>query len=469
MEMNKTILISFFLFLTFLLNAQKNANNKPSIDFSHGKLKVSANGHFLVFEDETPFFYLGDTAWKLFHRLNKSDAEMYLENRRQKGYTVIQAVVLSGMDGFKEPNANGDLPVFNNDPLQPNEKYYVHVDWIIAKAQEKGIFIALLPTWGDKVDSKILNMENMFNFGKWIAERYKSYTNIIWVNGGDRAGTLETNPIWEELAKGILSVDKNHLMTFHPNGRNGSSDWFHNADWLDFNMRQNGHVAEYNVSYLNTAKDYQLIPAKPVIDGEPIYEDIGLGFDPTKNGHAIASDVRRPLYWNLFSGAFGHTYENNSVWQMWTPDKEGAFDPLMPWNEAINQAGADQMQYGRWLMESRPFVTRIPDDAIIIPNKITNLVPGTGCYRFVATRDIDGTYAMIYAPIGCPFSVNMTVIKGAKVKAWWFNPRNGEATAIGVFANSGAKEFISPTRGENTDWILVLDDASKKYPKPGKH
>ena len=177
--MNKTVLISFFLFLAFVTNAQKNSSKKPSLDFSHGKLKVSTNGHFLVFEDETPFFYLGDTGWELFHRLNKSDAEMYLENRRQKGFNVIQAVVLSGMDGFKEPNANGDIPVFNNDPLQPNEKYFEHVDWIIAKAQEKGIFIALLPTWGDKVDSKILNMENMFKFEKWIAGRYKQARIII--------------------------------------------------------------------------------------------------------------------------------------------------------------------------------------------------------------------------------------------------------------------------------------------------
>jgi hypothetical protein len=61
----------------------------------------------------------------------------------------------------------------------------------------------------------------------------------------------------------------------------------------------------------------------------------------------------------------------------------------------------------------------------------------------------------------------MDKIKGPKVKAWWFNPRNGEATAIGEFDNKGERRFVPPNLGENLDWVLVLDDASKNYPPPG--
>jgi len=61
----------------------------------------------------------------------------------------------------------------------------------------------------------------------------------------------------------------------------------------------------------------------------------------------------------------------------------------------------------------------------------------------------------------------MDAIKGREVVAWWYNPRNGEASQIGKFPNTGIKTFISPNPGENTDWILVLDDSSKKYPAPG--
>jgi hypothetical protein len=270
------------------------------------------------------------------------------------------------------------------------------------------------------------------------------------------------------MARGLAKGDGgNHLRTFHPPGGNGSSTWFHDEEWLDFNMRQNGHVPEFTGRYHKTFEDYQRTPIKPVLDGEPIYEDHPVSFKANELGHSIAADVRRPLYWNLFSGAFGHTYGHHSVWQMWTPGKAPINNPLMPWDEAIRQPGAGQMQYGRKLIESRPFLTRIPDDSIMASNRVPTSVPGTGRYHFAATRDGAGTYAMVYAPVGRAFKVRMNIIKGARVKGWWFNPRDGKAEEIGTFENSGEREFISPDAGEMLDWVLVLDDSSKNYPAPG--
>ena len=204
------------------------------------------------------------------------------------------------------------------------------------------------------------------------------------------------------------------------------------------------------------------------IDGEPIYEDHPVSFNPGNLGHSIAADVRRPLYWDLFGGAFGHTYGHHSVWQMYDPARGGPINnPLMPWYEAIDQPGASQMQHGRRLMESRPFLTRIPDDSIIVTDRVPTSVPGAGRYRFVATRDMEGTYAMVYAPVGRKFKVRMDAIKGPKVKAWWFNPRDGTSKAIGTFNNQGEHEFTPPDYGEMLDWMLVLDDAGKNYPAPG--
>ena len=103
-------------------------------------------------------------------------------------------------------------------------------------------------------------------------------------------------------------------------------------------------------------------------------------------------------------------------------------NPLMPWYEAIDQPGAGQMQYGRRLLESRPFLTRIPDDTVIVTDRVPTSVPGAGRYRFVATRDAEGRYAMVYAPVGRPFKVRMDGITGPRSQAWWFNPRDGKAT-----------------------------------------
>jgi hypothetical protein len=430
----------------------------------------------LVFEDGTPFFYLGDTAWELFHRLNKAETENYLENRREKGFTVIQAVVLAELDGLNTPNAEGEKPLIDNDPTRINEAYFRHVDWVIRKAEEKGLFIGLLPTWGDKWNKKwgvgpeIFTPGNAAVYGEILGKRYKDFPNIIWILGGDRPIEKdEHREIVRAMASGLRKGDGGaHLITFHPMGGHGSAEYFHEEEWLDFNMRQNGHTPNFTGSYENTLKDYKRTPAKPVMDGEPLYEDHPIEFNAEKNGHSVSADVRRPLYWDLFGGAFGHTYGHHSVWQMWHPDRDPINFPLMPWYEAVDQPGAWQMQFGRRLMESRPFLTRIPDDSVIVPDKVKTSVPGAGRYRFVATRDENGRYAMVYVPVGRPFTVRMDVISGKKVTAWWYNPRNGEAQKIGNFSNEGTRTFIPPQPGENLDWVLVLDDAAAGFKAPGE-
>jgi len=443
------------------------------------KLKVSANKRFLVTEEGKPFFYLGDTAWELFHRLNREEADKYLEDRARKRFTVIQAVAIAELDGHTVPNAYGHLPLIDLDPAKPDVKdgsdYWDHVDYIVTKAGSLGLFVGFLPTWGrywhdtNQGRKPLFTAANAEVYGEWLGRRYRD-AGLIWILGGDRGvDNDEQKEIIRAMARGLRKGDGGaHLITFHPPGGNGSSTWFQNDDWLDFNMRQNGHVAEFNGRYNKTLEDYNRTPIKPVLDGEPIYEDHPVSFKATELGHSIASDVRRPLYWDLFGGACGHTYGHHSVWQMWAPGRPPINNPLMPWNEAIEQPGAAQMQHGRALIESRPFLSRVPDDSIIASNRVPTSIPGAGRYRFAATRDESGSYAMVYAPVGRKFSVHMDKITGAQVKAWWFNPRDGSAKPAGEFPNTGTREFAPPDYGEMLDWVLVLDDAAKNYPAPGR-
>ena len=443
-------------------------------------LRVSQNQRFLVTPEGKPFFYLGDTAWELFHRLNREEATRYLENRKSKGFTVIQAVALAELDGLNDPNPYGDRPLIDNDPLRPAVKdgaandYWDHVDFIVEKANSMGLYIGFLPTWGDKWNTRggkpeVFTPKNAEAFGEWLGRRYRN-AGLIWILGGDRpVETAQHREILRLMAAGLRKGDGGgHLITYHPNGGAGSAEPLHSEDWLSFNMRQNGHTAEFTGRYDKTAFDYGRAPVKPVIDAEPIYEDHPVSFRADELGHSIAADVRRPLYWDLFTGAFGHTYGHHSVWQMWTPERKPVNRPLMPWAEAMDQPGAGQMQYARRLLESRPFLTRIPDDSLIVASSVPTAMPGAGRYRFVATRDEQGSYAMVYAPVGRKFTVRLAKVAGAKIVAWWFDPRNGESTRIGLFDRKEEMEFVPPNPGEMTDWVLVLDDAAKNYPPPGR-
>jgi hypothetical protein len=444
-------------------------------------LRVSDNHRFLVTQDGKPFFYLADTGWELFHRLTREEADLYLRNRKDKEFTVIQAVALAEFDGLNAPNAYGHRPLVDNDPTKPDVKdgpdndYWDHVDYVVNRAEALGLYVGLLPTWGDKWNKKwgqgpeIFNAQNAKVYGRWLGQRYRDKP-IIWILGGDRPVDNDTQKeIVRAMARGVKAGDGGrHLMTFHPSGGQGSSQWFQADDWLDFNFRQNGHVTEFNPNYAKTRADYDRQPVKPVVDGEPIYEDHPISFKAADFGHSVAADVRRPLYWDLFSGACGHTYGNHAIWQFWAPGRAPVNHPLLPWKEAMDQPGAGQMRYARRLLESRPYLTRVPDDSVIVPASAPTAVPGAGLKRLVATRDSAGSWAMVYAPAGRAFKVRLDKLSGTAVKAWWFNPRNGQATLIGEFAKSGEREFTPPDAGEMLDWVLVLDDASQGFPAPGQ-
>lgn len=464
----KRVVLSLILNIISLSVAvsQENPWLGRSADLSHGKLKISDNKRFIVFEDGTPFFYLGDTGWELFHRLDKEETERYLENRRAKGFTVIQAVALAELDGINTPNAEGHKPLIDSNPLKPNEPYWQHIDWVIKKAGEKGIFIGLLPTWGDKVDKRwgvgpvIFNKDNAYGYGQWIGNRYKDYPNIIWINGGDRDGGGDNYPVWNALAEGIKSADKNHLMTYHPWGEHSSSEWFHKAHWLDFNMCQTGHgQRSYAIYKRIIARDYNLKPEKPCFDGEPRYEDHPVSWNPDVLGWFDDADIRQALYWNLFSGSFGHTYGCHPVWQMKAPGREPVGLARNNWYDVLDLPGAWDLIHARRLIESRPFLSRIPDQSLIEPDYF----PETD--YVVATRG-DG-YAFVYFPTGWPAEIILDRIGAGSVKAFWFNPKNGESKLIGTFPGTGTKRFTPLSNGRGNDWILVLDDASKGFKEPG--
>ena len=128
------------------------------------RLKVSDNKRFLVQDDGKPFFYLGDTAWELFHRLTREEAAAYLKLRAEQRFTVIQAVALAEFDGLTEPDAYGSLPLVDLDPTRPavtpgadprNPKqydYWDHVEYIVDEANRQGLYIGMLPSWGAWVD-----------------------------------------------------------------------------------------------------------------------------------------------------------------------------------------------------------------------------------------------------------------------------------------------------------------------------
>ncbi|MEQ8672749.1 MAG: glycoside hydrolase family 140 protein [Aggregatilineales bacterium] len=425
------------------------------------RLKVSDNQHYLVTDDDQPFFWLGDTAWEMLHRCNlQTEIPLYLDNRKAKGFNVIQTVILAEQYGLQQPSPAGHLPLHDMDPAKPNEDYFADVENVINMAVERGLYLCLLPTWGDKVNLAwgagpvIFNEANARIYGQYLGKRFRDYDNLIWMIGGDRReveGGVDYRPIWRAMAEGIKS-EASQLMTYHPMGGRGSSMEFHQDDWLQLNTWQSGHGHLNEPIWEQIHGDWMRQPTKPVLDSEPCYEDIHIQFI-AENGAFTPYDVRRRVYRGVFAGGCGVTYGQTSVWQMYSAEHDPVLEAEKYWKDSLDTPGAFQMQHLKNLMLSRPYLSRIPDQSIL------KSAEGTFGNHVRATRDAHGRYAMIYIPT-TPITVDVDLqrLEGETFTASWFNPRNGETTKIGSYKRRDQATFTPDWRGP--DWVLIIDSDS---------
>ena len=461
---------------------QPEVPDKPRPEHK-GRIVASTDGRYLMYENGQPFFWLADTAWLLTDRMNLDEAREYLTKRAEQGYTVILFSCLG--DDYATHNANyiGEKAFKDADYTVFNPKYFEHVENIIDIADELGLVVGLLPNWGDKLcelwgyEKPVLHTkERAENYGRYIGNLLKDKENVVFILGGDRAAsgqangkTFDIRNLVKAQAKGIalgISGREDYskcTITYHPSGYQTSSTWFAAEEWLDFNMQQNGHG--YDDVWDRIHKDYLKTPVKPVVDGEPTYDEHWLNF---KEEDGLTSDLhcRRYFYHEVFSGAFGHTYGTTGIWSFYDPaipfkyKKEDV--PTSSWRKSLDLPSGIQMVYGKNLMMSRPYFSRIPDNSIVLDLY-------SGHKRITATRDKDNTYAMAYSEQGEPIKINlMSIGKGSIVNAWWFNPRTGKAILIGEVEKMPSRVFTPSSKGPGNDWILVVDAPEACYSAPGK-
>lgn len=446
--------------------------------WDNGALKVSENGRYLQHTNGKPFFWLGDTCWLLAQKLNRDEVKTYFADRKAKGFNVVQTVVvqmLTDKSVYEDsPIVDGDITKLSitpgNDPADATQyDYWDHVDFIIETAAANGIYLAIAPTWSHTVRRAPIKSESAEVYAAALAERLKRRPNIIWLNGGSAKGDVD-NDVWNAIGATIKKTDPNHLMVFHPFGRAQSSTWFNDATWLDVNMFVSGHrrydqdiegkkFGEDNWRYV--LDDLAKTPRRPTLDGEPAYENTPQGLHKPEEPYWTADDARRYAYWSVFAGAAGHTYGENSVRQVYLPrDAKPASGAKGYFMERLDAPGAKAMQPLKNLILSRPYFDRVNDQAAVSADE------GEKYDRVLVTKGKD--YLMAYTYTGREFKLEMGRISGKEVAAWWFNPRTGAATKLDAFKNEGTKSFNPPGEPANgNDWVLVVDDATKKFKAPG--
>lgn len=476
------ILFIAVIFFSACIRPQEEKQTTPP-------LRVSDDGRFLVTSSGEPFFWLGDTGWRIFANLTREEALRYLKDRKSKGFNVIQCQLLPVNPDL--PNVYGYLPFEEMDIRKPVEEYWAHVEYVIHKAGELGMYMAILPAWARTyIEPRLGNKEyklftddpeGAYGYGFYLGNRFREMNNLVWVLGGDSWGTKDS--IYNSMAAGITDGyrdgdDSKVLMSYHPQGgtyrppATSSGEFYHSMDWLDFNMIQSGHRIG-NRNFEKITEDYQRVPVKPTLESEPCYENHPVRHN-YENGRFNAWHVRRRAYWAILAGSLGYTYGGNGIWQMSTeerPGKESHFSNY--WYDALNYPGACQMIYVRRLFESRPFIDpdRIPDQDILAdPSDSTD-------EHIQCARAKDFSYWIIYVTNGRKFSLKGGRELAENYRAWWYDPRSGEC--LNPDSNLIRKPFeLSPTdeeivfdppgmEGPGKDWVLLLDEKNSHYRCPG--
>jgi hypothetical protein len=428
-----------------------------------------------------PVFITGDAAWSLITQLDDADVDLYLSDRASRGFNYIWC---AAADNFSQTNAPknfyGGVPFDGADFTHEDPKYWAHVDDVIHRAATHGITVALSPAFvglyspgGYLASIQASSEELLAAYGEFLGDRYKNFPNIIWVVGGDVDPATGVVPKINALAVGIRSKDTVHLIVAEGEPQRAALDTLSDAPWMDLNWL---YFHTTNIPS-NAAANYSRSPWLPPLQGEGWYE----------NEHsATPLGLREQGYWAVLSGAYPGNggFGNRPLWYFNGAGFAQHGEPN--WQSQLNSEGSvDQMYLGK-LFRSREHWKLVPDtDHTVMTagydsrsfsssawETVTSLVHRQpyrlGSESAVAARTSDGQTIIAYIPSGsaATITVDMSKITDAtsQAKSWWFNPKTGSATLIGIFLTKNSTQFTPPDRN---DWILVIDSFAANLPSPG--
>ena len=422
--------------------------------------------------DGKPFFWLGDTCWMMFGRMTPEEQRLYLHSRHLQGFNVIQATLYHEQD---YADRRGHAALVDRDFARPNEKdgYWDQVEQAVRWAAEEEIALALVLCWGDFYKQGLITGESGEAYARFLAGRFGRYDNIIWMLGGDVRGSVCPDT-FRRIGRTLKQESPNQLVGYHPFGRTSSANWFAGEEWLDFHMVQSGHrdrsqrtlgawddnavadeewMGEENYRYIwrDTQRD-----TKPVVDGEPSYEEIPHGLHDPSRPYWTAREVRRYAWWSALAGSAGFTYGHNSVMQVWCGIGTPQFGVRREWKDAVSAEGAGEMRFMKETLEKADFANgRSAQDCLIgndgEEDRFLVALEGSGCL-------------LVYSFLGNAVHVAEDRLAFTPERAYWLNPKTGSLACVELSGNG----IYTPPQGEGLqDFVLILasKEAAERFEK----
>jgi hypothetical protein len=445
-------------------------------------LKISANGHYFVDQNDHPFRIQAEAAWFLSAVATPAMVASYLDDRKAKGFNSIYVMAMVHPGGYSvvpnAPNNYAGDPPFSTPGLfstagadAASQRYWAHIDYIVDQAASRDMVVMLAFTylgysggsqgwWQDLLAQP--SRQACFDWGVWLGNRYKSKTNVIWFTCGDFTPPAGSEGEAREIAiiNGIKSVaGASKLFMTEMNSPNSVPTLESAAigALLDMNSFYGYGASGTGNSVVEANRAYHYSPAKPAFVQEPGYEgENNTGSFPSDTAYG----TRRSRFWSVLAGGtagdgFGTARISSNI---------GAFSP---WPACLSSPAAAYSSHAFQLFASLPWWDLVPCGGA---NDATSLITsGGGTFGASDTSYIassitsDRSWALAYVPgtnqgtASRTFTVDMAALSGAARARWW-NPTTGGDTTIGTYANAGTQSFTTPgSNGAGNDWILVLD------------
>jgi Protein of unknown function (DUF4038)/Putative collagen-binding domain of a collagenase len=424
-----------------------------------------------------PVFITGDSAWSLQGRLSDFDIQFYLNDRASRGFNAIWVALADNTYSNHAPaDFCGNVPFNGADFTSENPQYWARVDQTLSWAAARGITVLADPAFvgygckGGYCESyRNSSIDVVAAYGQFLGKRYKGFRNIMWLIGGDADpadGNVQSKLY--ALAKGIKSADTVHLMTTENYRGTSSIDVWSGSPWLDLDalyLQPSDIPAKANADY--TVRTYPVFMMEDWYEGEHSITELG---------------VRQEGYWAVLSGStLGRLFGNDAVWNFSLSKLTSeSWKTELGATGTVGQAWLGKLFRSRehWKLEpdihhaimiggydSRGFLTSTWESARSL---VYQLPYHLGSASSVAARTSDGQTIIAYVPNGnaATITIDMSQITDpeSQAKCWWFNPRDGSDTLIGIYSTVGSRKFTPP---DPNDWVLVIDSLSANLTAPG--
>jgi len=406
----------------------------------------------LAHADDTPFFWLADTAWNGIIKSTLDEWDEYLSFRREQSFTAIQFVLTHWRAGLCD--VEGETAYQGREKIVSlNVDFFKRIDPKFSMLNKHSLVAAPVLLWalGDSPGVNLVE-DDAILLARYLTARYGAYV-LVWILAGDGDYRGEKARRWKRIGRAVFLNKHRQLVTMHPGGKHWLLPEFLQEDWLDIIAYQSGHgVDEGDLKWLcfgPPSKDWKLEPRRPAINLEPNYEE-HLAYRIFKP--ITPHMVRRVAYWSiLIAPSAGVSYGTNGVWY-WAEKPEVPLDHphvgvARPWREAIRLPGAQDMSRLRRVFSRIPWWVLSPDSELLVEQ------PGLENVELfiAASRSEDRKIAVIYTPEEQDVHLNLSYLK-RPLEILWVNPRTGEETSTGLISGENVK-LRPPDSG---DWLLIL-------------